>query len=325
MGPFELLGVGENADEREIKRAYARLLKSTRPDDDPQGFQRLNEAYQAALAYARQPPEWDEDKWVNGQEATFTAGSAHAATSITDAELLKTTACEQPPSDAAGPAAPTADETPFDFDAFYGEAIVQANGWDDASLWRWLGSREDLYHLGFKQAVGSAFFQRLQNDPDAILPPGRIEVLCRFFGISEDFWWSQRMAVRSAIRRGDTAAYGEPRPLALRELRRPFSLWRATWVSCVPGLSKRITALGDRLSGDYGEIPEALDEAQIDFHRRQADPAYFGRNRWLQILLRSLLAGLMGYAAATYLVLVELKPVDLETVTGMIWSAMLFR
>lgn len=50
MSPFERLGVDRNADEREIKRAYARLLKVTRPDDDPEGFQRLNKAYQTALA-----------------------------------------------------------------------------------------------------------------------------------------------------------------------------------------------------------------------------------------------------------------------------------
>lgn len=312
MNPFHLLGIDWGSNEISIKRAYARLLRTTRPDDDPEGFQRLNEAYQAALAYARQPPEWGEDEWDDGQEAAVTAESAHAAV-IVESELSAIIAHEHPPFDNAEPASAIADETPFEFNAFYGEAIEQANGWDDASLWRWLGNREDLYHLGFKQTVGSAFFQRLQNDPDATLPPGRIEVLCRFFGINEDFWWSRRMAVRSAIKRGDTAAYGEPRPLALRELRRPFSLWRATWMSCMPGLSKRIAALGDRLSGDYGGIPEALDEAQISFHRQQADPAYFGRNRWLQILLLSLLAGLAGYTVAAYLVLVELKPVEALT------------
>lgn len=49
MNPFELLGIDEGADEREIKRAYARWLKTTRPDDDPQGFQHLNNAYNKCL------------------------------------------------------------------------------------------------------------------------------------------------------------------------------------------------------------------------------------------------------------------------------------
>ncbi|MET1078628.1 MAG: J domain-containing protein [Pseudomonas sp.] len=47
-----VLGLGEAADERSIKRSYAKLLKVHRPDEDPQGFQRLREAYEAALAFA---------------------------------------------------------------------------------------------------------------------------------------------------------------------------------------------------------------------------------------------------------------------------------
>ena len=48
---FHLLGLAPDADERAIKRAYAARLKTSRPDEDPEGFQRLNQAYQAALAY----------------------------------------------------------------------------------------------------------------------------------------------------------------------------------------------------------------------------------------------------------------------------------
>ena len=53
---LRLLGLGPDADERAIKRAYAARLKTTRPDEDPEGFQRLNEAYQAALQGAKQQP-----------------------------------------------------------------------------------------------------------------------------------------------------------------------------------------------------------------------------------------------------------------------------
>jgi len=48
------LGLDEaTADNVVIKRAYARLLKQARPDDDPEGYQRLREAYDAALEQAR--------------------------------------------------------------------------------------------------------------------------------------------------------------------------------------------------------------------------------------------------------------------------------
>jgi len=42
-----------NADETAIKRSYAKLLRQHRPDTDPEGFQQLHAAYQAALAWAR--------------------------------------------------------------------------------------------------------------------------------------------------------------------------------------------------------------------------------------------------------------------------------
>ena len=46
MNSFARLGLDAEADERAVKRAYAALLKKTRPDEDPQGFQTLHEAYQ---------------------------------------------------------------------------------------------------------------------------------------------------------------------------------------------------------------------------------------------------------------------------------------
>lgn len=47
------LGLDATRDSKAIKHAYAKALKTNRPDDDPLAYQRLREAYDMALAFAR--------------------------------------------------------------------------------------------------------------------------------------------------------------------------------------------------------------------------------------------------------------------------------
>lgn len=49
---WAILGTEPTGDERAIKRAYAKRLKVTRPEDDPQAFQELRDAYEYALHHA---------------------------------------------------------------------------------------------------------------------------------------------------------------------------------------------------------------------------------------------------------------------------------
>lgn len=49
---WDILQIDEGADKREIKRAYARLSREIHPEEKPEEFQRLYEAYQKALRYA---------------------------------------------------------------------------------------------------------------------------------------------------------------------------------------------------------------------------------------------------------------------------------
>lgn len=52
MNCWHILNIPPTGDERAIKRAYAKLLKTTRPDDDAAAYQALRQAFDDALAAA---------------------------------------------------------------------------------------------------------------------------------------------------------------------------------------------------------------------------------------------------------------------------------
>ena len=46
---WEALGITPTTNKREVKKAYAEAVKHCHPEEEPEAFQKLYEAYQAAL------------------------------------------------------------------------------------------------------------------------------------------------------------------------------------------------------------------------------------------------------------------------------------
>ncbi|WP_020411821.1 RDD family protein [Microbulbifer variabilis] len=81
MSPWEILELAPCDDARAIKRAYAKKLKHTRPDEKPEEFQQLHSAYKWALKAAeRQKEENEESKESQSTEAIAEITNAEQAT-----------------------------------------------------------------------------------------------------------------------------------------------------------------------------------------------------------------------------------------------------
>lgn len=65
---FAILGIEETKEDAAIKNAYRQKLRLVNPEDDPEGFKRLREAYETAAAFAakQQPSETDSDDSPSG-------------------------------------------------------------------------------------------------------------------------------------------------------------------------------------------------------------------------------------------------------------------
>lgn len=59
---WKILGLDKAPeDRRTVKKAYAKKLRETRPDEDPEGFMRLREAHDRALNYVANLPPQSQD------------------------------------------------------------------------------------------------------------------------------------------------------------------------------------------------------------------------------------------------------------------------
>lgn len=291
---FVVLGLPSDADERTIKRAYARLLKATRPDEDPVGFQHLNEAYQAALSYQRHHAHDPSDDDAPAGMATCASIPASSPASPVVAPR-------------AGPPAPPLDETKLRDDV-----LSHAMHELPSLLRQHLAHHPDLYALDVKRRIGAEVYAQVAYE-DAPVPPGNLVVLGEFFGFTPPDWLERRARVVRAVESENTDPFDEDRPLTIRQLKRPFRWPQALLLACVPGFAIRAARLSQRLEADYGDEVPGLDARQQAFFIRLADPLYAGAWRWATILVSALTATLL---IAGLCRLIDVDPARATRVTG---------
>jgi hypothetical protein len=190
----EHLGIGDDADERAIKRAYAVKLRTTRPDEDPEGFQQLNDAYQTALEMlrhrlAQEQFAGEQGTGDSGQEAPLEPAvvdetAAHA--SLDDAD--RDSSGERATGTIEDEAGDVADAAPqgeaITLDQFLDACLGAAGDGDPRVLEHWLRSQPVLWSLEHKAMIGH-WLLRLMDARQPPMTERNFDMLAEFFGYND--------------------------------------------------------------------------------------------------------------------------------------------
>ena len=213
MTPFARLGLSHDADESQVKRAYARELRKTRPDEDPVAFQRLHEAYAQCLEWARRPraeaatavfedldellDAADDDRDALPSLRLHADDGATAATPVLDGATATGTGFERPPLDG---------------DAFLDQLLRIARETTSQELQRWLREHPDLYSVERKQALAPLLVARLQREPSLYI--AQLDIVLAFFDL--DTVHPRTASLQPAV--ADLRAYSQARGADFRGL-----------------------------------------------------------------------------------------------------------
>jgi hypothetical protein len=103
---WDVLEIPPGSDRDAIRRAYAKKLRATHPEDDPDGFKRLREAYEAALEQHDHAARWAEYEESGADEEEDEEGGADAAVGVAPRDWSAQTLSAEPRDPAQAAAEP---------------------------------------------------------------------------------------------------------------------------------------------------------------------------------------------------------------------------
>ena len=308
---FGVLGLDRTADARAIKRAYAALLRVHRPDEDPAGFQRINDAYQAALAYRA---------WVDahGEPIDGDNGAHEDGVVLPDPLPHAPTPRATPTDDDATPYAPIAPvaeaQDLHDLDAaidqLLDEMLALARAGKARPVLEFLRSSCTYWSMEAKQRLAGRLVARLEQEPVA-MPRECFDALMGFFGLDdiqvaqdlrhighlrmecEQWWLLRRRAPRATVTGAEDRLDRAYRAM-INRLHEPFSWWNAPWYALRPSAAVDVVQFVRSIGLMNGSrLPPSVDPATIRFwvDQRMLDPP-LNRARATVFALRALLGAL---------------------------------
>jgi hypothetical protein len=327
---YTLLGVSPDAEVGDVKRAYARLLRKTRPDEDADGFQQLHMAYRLVLAQ------------VTARTAGATVQSGHAAppashdppsvptVSDRDVAAIRTTA-EVTVGMAASTPSPAEDVSPVAAvnPTELVNRVIQyatANN-EDRKLSVWLSKQPEFWSIRTKQQIGQLLLSQLFRNPQP-MASACLDTLLQFFDLEQVLSGINPIALAQLRRRQlamwyllpendrafasrlniSTKRLSDRRQLAscLRLLQGPWRWQSVPWPAIRRG---RVVAVGRLIhtlcSGHLAELPPQIDRANAAFWYRAALTGVMSRPRFAVGSVRAgfmaliLMTGVVGVATLT--------------------------
>lgn len=320
---FELLGLRPDAGVTDVKRAYARLLRTTRPDENPEAFQQLHAAYKTALAQ------------VNAKAA------APTSTSMVLAQTESPSTPPPQPLSSQQPAAIDAENVPapvIHFGVLANEVIHAAVESENGNLLsRWLQGRSEFWSIQIKQQAAHVVLQHLFQQPRAISADCMDALLC-FFDLDHVLsdvnpvalqalrkrqmtLWELLPANHHALAKRIGKQYGSyPEVSSLRKdiafLQGPFGWHRVLMAAFQIGRTNEIGHLVQALLGHgrFDELPPSIDRDHAFFWFRATSRGPMTRQRFtIRSLQMGLAASVCALVVSIVCLLQQYAPVNSST------------